>query len=106
MRAFERYSMARPFPHVEGAASAAPATRKRGPPTLPQGVANGERFAADRRLGHTAARERVRVDGEQVERPQASRIGAAAALLASSVLLSRLFGYARESLLAYRAGAG
>jgi putative peptidoglycan lipid II flippase len=46
------------------------------------------------------------VDAAQVERPQASRIGAAAALLAASVLLSRIFGYARESLLAYRAGAG
>jgi putative peptidoglycan lipid II flippase len=46
------------------------------------------------------------VDVEQAERPQASRIGAAAVLLAASVLLSRLFGYARESLLAYRAGAG
>jgi putative peptidoglycan lipid II flippase len=57
-------------------------------------------------VGHTAARERARVDVEQAERPQASRIGAAAVLLAASVLLSRLFGYARESLLAYRAGAG
>lgn len=46
------------------------------------------------------------MDGEQAERPRGSRIGAAAALLAASVLLSRLFGYARESLLAYRAGAG
>lgn len=46
------------------------------------------------------------MDAAQAERPQASRIGAAAALLAASVLLSRVFGYARESLLAYRAGAG
>ncbi|MBX3024077.1 murein biosynthesis integral membrane protein MurJ [bacterium] len=46
------------------------------------------------------------MDAAQAERPQASRIGAAAVLLASSVLLSRIFGYARESLLAYRAGAG
>ena len=46
------------------------------------------------------------MDVEQGERPQASRIGAAAVLLAASVLLSRVFGYARESLLAYQAGAG
>ncbi|MGE0517906.1 MAG: murein biosynthesis integral membrane protein MurJ [Candidatus Binatia bacterium] len=45
-------------------------------------------------------------EGEGVERPRAARIGAAAALLGASVLLSRLLGYARESLLAYRAGAG
>jgi putative peptidoglycan lipid II flippase len=34
------------------------------------------------------------------------RVGAAALLLASSVLLSRVLGYAREMLLAYRVGAG
>ncbi len=34
------------------------------------------------------------------------RLSAAAVLLASSVLLSRLLGYAREALLAYRVGAG
>ncbi len=38
--------------------------------------------------------------------PRASRISAAAVLLAASVLLSRLLGYAREALLAYRVGAG
>lgn len=43
---------------------------------------------------------------EQAERPRAARIGAAALLLAASVLLSRVLGYAREALLAYRAGAG
>jgi len=46
------------------------------------------------------------VDVDQAERPQAGRIGAAALLLASSVLLSRLLGYGREALLAYQAGAG
>ncbi len=46
------------------------------------------------------------MDVEQAERPQAGRIGAAALLLASSVLLSRLLGYGREALLAYQAGAG
>ncbi|MDX2167423.1 MAG: murein biosynthesis integral membrane protein MurJ [Deltaproteobacteria bacterium] len=46
------------------------------------------------------------MDGEQGERPQASRMGAAALLLAGSVLLSRLFGYGREALLAYQVGAG
>ena len=35
-----------------------------------------------------------------------TRLGAAAALLAASVLLSRILGYAREMLLAYRVGAG
>lgn len=45
-------------------------------------------------------------DEERAQRPQAARIGAAALLLAASVLLSRVLGYARESLLAYRAGAG
>src|SRR5512139_3495211 len=34
-----------------------------------------------------------------------ARLGAAAVLLAASVLLSRLLGYAREALLAYQAGA-
>ena len=46
------------------------------------------------------------MDAEQAERPQAGRIGAAALLLAASVLLSRLLGYGREALLAWRAGAG
>lgn len=36
----------------------------------------------------------------------ATRVGAAALLLASSMLLSRLLGYGREALLAYRVGAG
>lgn len=40
------------------------------------------------------------------EAPQATRLGAAALLLATSVLLSRVLGYAREALLAYRVGAG
>jgi putative peptidoglycan lipid II flippase len=35
-----------------------------------------------------------------------TRLGAAALLLAASVLLSRVLGYAREALLAYRVGAG
>jgi putative peptidoglycan lipid II flippase len=49
----------------------------------------------------------VDVDADQAaERPRPSRIGAAAVLLASSVLLSRLLGYVREALLAYRVGAG
>lgn len=43
---------------------------------------------------------------EAAETARASRIGAAAMLLASSVLLSRLLGYAREALLAYQVGAG
>jgi putative peptidoglycan lipid II flippase len=39
--------------------------------------------------------------------PQAAtRVGAAALLLASSTLLSRLLGYGREALIAYRVGAG
>jgi putative peptidoglycan lipid II flippase len=46
------------------------------------------------------------VDDERVEAPRASAVGAAAVLLAASVLLSRVLGYAREALLAYRAGAG
>ena len=37
---------------------------------------------------------------------EGTRLGAAAALLAASVLLSRVLGYAREALLAYRIGAG
>lgn len=45
-------------------------------------------------------------EGEAAERPRASRISAAALLLAASVLLSRGLGYVRESLLAYRVGAG
>lgn len=43
---------------------------------------------------------------EAAEAPRASRISAAAMLLAASVLLSRLLGYAREALLAYQVGAG
>lgn len=35
-----------------------------------------------------------------------SRVGAAALLLASSALLSRVLGYGREALIAYRVGAG
>jgi len=46
------------------------------------------------------------VDEVRTETPQRTRLGAAALLLASSVLLSRVLGYAREALLAYRAGAG
>ncbi len=46
------------------------------------------------------------MDGETGEQARAGRIGAAAVLLAGSVLLSRLLGYGREALLAYRAGAG
>ncbi len=52
-----------------------------------------------------AEAQRVADDG----RPRASegtRLGAAAAMLATSVLLSRVLGYAREALLAYRVGAG
>jgi len=37
--------------------------------------------------------------------PHAPRVGPAALLLASSVLLSRILGYAREALLAYQVGA-
>lgn len=40
------------------------------------------------------------------ERAEASGVGAAALLLAASVLLSRVLGYAREALLAYLVGAG
>ena len=36
----------------------------------------------------------------------ANKVGAAALLLAASVLLSRVMGYAREALLAYQVGAG
>jgi putative peptidoglycan lipid II flippase len=43
---------------------------------------------------------------EAAERPRAARISAAALLLATSILLSRLLGYVRESLLAYQVGAG
>ncbi len=42
----------------------------------------------------------------KVDTPRASRVGAAALLLAVSILLSRILGYAREALLAYRVGAG
>lgn len=42
----------------------------------------------------------------QAETAHASRMGAAALLLAASVLLSRVLGYVREALLAYRVGAG
>jgi len=41
-----------------------------------------------------------------VEEASARKVGAAAVLLAASVLLSRVLGYAREALLAYRVGAG
>ena len=40
------------------------------------------------------------------EVPRASRISAAALLLAGSVLASRVLGYGREALLAYQVGAG
>ncbi len=40
------------------------------------------------------------------EEASAKGVGAAAILLAASVLLSRVLGYAREALLAYRVGAG
>jgi putative peptidoglycan lipid II flippase len=43
---------------------------------------------------------------QAAEVPRAARISAAATLLAASVLLSRVLGYAREALLAYRVGAG
>src|SRR5262249_42140423 len=43
---------------------------------------------------------------QAAEVPRASRISAAALLLGASVLLSRVLGYAREALLAYRVGAG
>jgi putative peptidoglycan lipid II flippase len=43
-------------------------------------------------------------EGASEKRP-ATRLGAAALLLAASVLLSRLLGYAREALLAYQIGA-
>ncbi len=45
-------------------------------------------------------------DEVQDEAPRAARMGAAALLLASSVMLSRVLGYGREALLAYRVGAG
>lgn len=45
-------------------------------------------------------------EGAAAEIPRASRISAAALLLAVSVLLSRVLGYAREALLAYQVGAG
>ncbi|MFI5394674.1 MAG: murein biosynthesis integral membrane protein MurJ [Candidatus Binatia bacterium] len=43
-------------------------------------------------------------EGTSEKRP-ATRLGAAALLLAASVLLSRVLGYAREALLAYQVGA-
>ena len=46
------------------------------------------------------------VDEHAGEVPRAARMSAAALLLASSVLLSRVLGYGREALLAYRVGAG
>jgi putative peptidoglycan lipid II flippase len=45
-------------------------------------------------------------EAQAAEHPRASRIGAAALLLAASVLVSRVLGYGREALLAYRVGAG
>ena len=45
-------------------------------------------------------------EAQAAEAPRASRMGAAALLLGASVLVSRLLGYAREALLAYRVGAG
>src|SRR5262249_56166141 len=51
-------------------------------------------------------KERSVDEAQGVEVPQASRISAAAMLLAASVMLSRVLGYAREALLAYRVGAG
>ena len=41
-----------------------------------------------------------------IERPSSRGVGFAALLLAASVLLSRVLGYAREALIAYRVGAG
>ncbi len=38
--------------------------------------------------------------------PRASRLTAVAALLAASVLLSRVLGYVREAVIAYRLGVG
>lgn len=43
---------------------------------------------------------------KEAELSQGRQVGAAAALLSASVLLSRVLGYAREVLLAHRAGAG
>ena len=43
---------------------------------------------------------------QAAEQPRASRLSAAALLLAASVLVSRVLGYAREALLAYQVGAG
>src|SRR5262249_40311463 len=51
-------------------------------------------------------KERSVDEAQGVEVPQASRISAAAVLLASSILLSRVLGYLREAVLAYRVGAG
>jgi len=44
-------------------------------------------------------------DGRSEAQPTA-RVGRAAVLLATSMLLSRILGYAREAVLAYRVGAG
>lgn len=41
-----------------------------------------------------------------VDGAEAKRVGAAAVLLAGSMLLSRILGYGREALLAYQVGAG
>ncbi len=41
-----------------------------------------------------------------MQEASSKRVGAAALLLAASVFLSRILGYAREALLAYRVGAG
>lgn len=46
------------------------------------------------------------VDDEAIPTTEGTRFGAAALLLAASVLLSRVLGYGREVLLAYRVGAG
>ncbi|MCP6725897.1 hypothetical protein NL526_27960, partial [Klebsiella pneumoniae] len=45
---------------------------------------------------------------EEAAKPtgKGAQFGAAALLLAGSVLLSRVLGYGREALLAYRVGAG
>ena len=51
-------------------------------------------------------REQPVDEGQAAEGARATRISAAALLLAGSVLLSRVLGYGREALLAYRVGAG
>jgi putative peptidoglycan lipid II flippase len=55
---------------------------------------------------HNARVEGGRVVEGTIKPASGMRLGAAAVLLASSVLLSRVLGYAREALLAYRVGAG